>query len=135
MEWPRGTQCRLLLGAVLVAAGPAYVAPSHAEADRAAAIADIVRSAIAKYDLRAVIVRVTIDGKVVTTQAFGESMSGDPATPDMHFRNGNVAFAYHDHPPPPIVDEKQHHSRRQALANGCPTCRTPIASRCGCLPI
>ena len=100
-------RCRRLVGAVLVAAGPAYVAPSHAETDRAAAIADIVRGAIAKYDLRAVIVRVTIDGKVVTTQAFGESMSGEPATSDMHFRNGNVAFGYLTTLLLQLVDEKR----------------------------
>jgi len=46
------------------------------------------------YHLRAVIVRVTKGGKVVTTQAFGPSITGEPATPAMHFRNGAVAFAY-----------------------------------------
>jgi CubicO group peptidase (beta-lactamase class C family) len=39
-------------------------------------------------------VRVTKGAKVVTTQAFGPSMTGLPATPAMHFRNGAVAFAY-----------------------------------------
>lgn len=38
--------------------------------------------------LQAVIVRVTIDGKEVVTEAMGESMTGVPATEDMHFRNG-----------------------------------------------
>src|SRR5262245_45803248 len=51
-----------LLGVVFVAVGPAYVAPAHAAEDQGAAIAEIVRGAIAKYDLRAVIIRVTIDG-------------------------------------------------------------------------
>lgn len=46
------------------------------------------------YHLRAVIVRVTKGDHVVTTQAFGPSMTGVPATPAMHFRNGAVAFAY-----------------------------------------
>jgi CubicO group peptidase (beta-lactamase class C family) len=46
------------------------------------------------YHLRAVIVRVTRGDKVVTTQAFGPSMTGVPATPAMHFRNGAIAFAY-----------------------------------------
>ena len=45
-------------------------------------------------NLRAVIVRVTKGNKVVTTQAFGPSMTGVPATTAMHFRNGAVAFAY-----------------------------------------
>src|SRR5436190_2761236 len=98
---------RRLLGAALVAAGPACVVPSHAEPDRASAIAEIVRNAMTKYDLRAVIVRVVVDGKVVATQAFGESMTGEPATPDMHFRNGNVAFAYLTTLLLQLVDEKK----------------------------
>ncbi len=49
---------------------------------------------MAKHGLRSVIVRVVIDGKVVTTFARGESMTGVPATADMHFRNGAVAFSY-----------------------------------------
>jgi hypothetical protein len=32
--------------------------------------------------------------KVITTQAFGDSMDGAPATTDMHFRLGAVAFEY-----------------------------------------
>ena len=44
--------------------------------------------------LRAVIVKVTQGDKVVISQAFGESMTGVPATTAMHFRNGAVAFSY-----------------------------------------
>ena len=44
--------------------------------------------------LRAVIVKVTQGDKVVINQAFGESMTGVPATTAMHFRNGAVAFSY-----------------------------------------
>ena len=44
--------------------------------------------------LKAVIVKVTQDGQPVTTAAFGESMTGVPATTAMHFRNGAVAFEY-----------------------------------------
>ncbi len=44
--------------------------------------------------LRAVIVKVTQGDKVVISQAFGESITGVPATTAMHFRNGAVAFAY-----------------------------------------
>ena len=46
------------------------------------------------YQLKAAIVRVTHGSKVVSTEAFGDSMIGVPATTDMHFRNGAVAFAY-----------------------------------------
>ncbi|KAF0652285.1 penicillin-binding protein, beta-lactamase class C [Cyanobium sp. Copco_Reservoir_LC18] len=44
--------------------------------------------------LRAVIVRVTIDGKEVVTEAMGESMTGVPATEAMHVRNGAIAISY-----------------------------------------
>jgi CubicO group peptidase (beta-lactamase class C family) len=44
--------------------------------------------------LRSVIIKVTEGEEVVTRQAFGTSMEGVPATTDMHFPNGNVAFAY-----------------------------------------
>lgn len=46
------------------------------------------------YHLKAVVVKVTQGGQPVITQAFGESMNGEPATTAMHFRNGAVAFAY-----------------------------------------
>ena len=68
-------------------------APS-AQSAQAAQIIALVRDAMEKYSLRAVIVRVTIDGKEVVTAAFGESMAGVPATTDMHFRNGAVAIAF-----------------------------------------
>ncbi len=61
---------------------------------QASGIAAIVRKAMTTYHLRAVIVRVTKGDQVVTTQAFGSSLTGEPATPAMHFRNGAVAFAY-----------------------------------------
>ncbi|KJL31643.1 serine hydrolase domain-containing protein [Microbacterium azadirachtae] len=54
----------------------------------------IVRDAMKADSLKAVIVRVTVDGKVVAMQAYGDSMTGVPATTDMHFRNGAVAFEY-----------------------------------------
>src|SRR5438874_10589839 len=62
--------------------------------DQASAIAEIVQKAIKTEHLRAIIVKVTQGDKVVTSQAFGESMTGLPATTAMHFRNGAVAFAY-----------------------------------------
>src|ERR1700735_3215302 len=65
-----------------------------AQSPQASGIAAIVRKAMTTYHLRAVIVRVTKGSQVVTTQAFGPSLTGQPATPAMHFRNGAVAFAY-----------------------------------------
>jgi D-alanyl-D-alanine carboxypeptidase len=71
-------------------ATPAAGAPE----DQAERIVAIARDEMAKYDLRAVIVRVMIDGQDVVTTALGESMTGVPATPEMRFRNGAVAYAY-----------------------------------------
>src|SRR5580693_3726542 len=65
-----------------------------AQSQQASGIAAIVRKAMTTYHLRAVIVRVTKGNQVVATQAFGPSLTGQPATPAMHFRNGAVAFAY-----------------------------------------
>jgi CubicO group peptidase (beta-lactamase class C family) len=57
-------------------------------------IAAIARDAMDRYDLKALILRVTVDGEEIITTALGESMTGVPATTDMHFRNGAVAIAY-----------------------------------------
>src|SRR5215467_13286454 len=62
--------------------------------DQASAITAIVQKAMKTEHLRAVIVKVTQGDKVVIRQAFGESMTGVPATTAMHFRNGAVAFSY-----------------------------------------
>lgn len=77
------------------AAAPAAPAGERsADPAQAAAITRIVRSLMAEHHLKAVIVRVSVDGRNVITRAFGESMTGVPATTDMHFRNGAVAIAY-----------------------------------------
>jgi CubicO group peptidase (beta-lactamase class C family) len=79
----------LCISAVTVNAGATPAAPSQSSA-----IATIVQNAMKTEHLRAVIVKVTQGDKVVISQAFGESMTGVPATTAMHFRNGAVAFAY-----------------------------------------
>ena len=53
----------------------------------------LARASIETRFARAVLVRVTVDGKEIITEAFGESAAGVPATTDMHFRNGAVAIA------------------------------------------
>jgi CubicO group peptidase (beta-lactamase class C family) len=80
---------------------PAEAAPAvqpaqvrAAQSEQAAAIVAMMRDGMEKYSLRSVIVRVTIDGQEVVTAALGESMTGVPATTDMHFRNGAVAISY-----------------------------------------
>ncbi len=62
--------------------------------DQAAAIVVLARDIMAKQDVKAVLLRVTIDGQEIVIEALGESMTGVPATTDMHFRNGAVAIAY-----------------------------------------
>jgi CubicO group peptidase (beta-lactamase class C family) len=47
-----------------------------------------------QYHLKAIVVRVTSGGRDLYTRALGESMRGVPATPQMHFRNGAMAFTY-----------------------------------------
>lgn len=54
----------------------------------------IVDEVMKQSHLKAVIVRVTEDGREVLTRAAGESMTGVPASPAMHFRNGAVAISY-----------------------------------------
>ncbi|MEU9702860.1 serine hydrolase domain-containing protein [Streptomyces sp. NPDC047981] len=54
----------------------------------------VAEQARTEMDLKSVIVRVTVDGRDLVTTALGESMTGVPADPAMHFRNGNVAISY-----------------------------------------
>lgn len=73
-----------------IRAGDECVAKERVESK----IDEVVRKIMAEKDLKAVIAGVAIDGEPVLTKAWGESMTGVPATPDMHFRNGAVAIAY-----------------------------------------
>lgn len=68
--------------------------PVMADQSKESQITQIVREAMKEKHLNAVIVRVTKGDKVVTTKAFGQSMTGVPARKAMRFRNGAVAFAY-----------------------------------------
>jgi len=75
-------------------AAAAFPVTAAADMPPAVTIENIVRDSMAQHHLRAVIVQVRSHGKNVYTGAFGESMTGVPATPDMHFRNGALAFTY-----------------------------------------
>ncbi|MFC9734574.1 serine hydrolase domain-containing protein [Streptomyces roseolus] len=57
-------------------------------------VLDVARKARKDLRLKAVLLRVTVDGREVVTGALGESMTGVPAEPDMRFRAGSVAFAH-----------------------------------------
>ncbi|HEY2475202.1 MAG TPA: serine hydrolase domain-containing protein [Candidatus Cybelea sp.] len=80
--------------ALLLALVVPCAARAAAGTDSPAAIESLVRSSMAANHLRAAIVQVRRDGSNVYTGAFGESMTGVPATADMHFRNGALAFTY-----------------------------------------
>ncbi len=97
------------LTSVALPAGPPAAArallktptPSHAcvrsdpDADpRAREVLDIARQVQEELDLKSVLLRVTVDGHEVVTGALGESMTGVPAEPAMHFRAGSVAFPF-----------------------------------------
>ena len=54
----------------------------------------IVAQTFADEGMSAAILRVSVGGRPLVTEAWGSSMTGVPATPDMHFRAGAVAIAY-----------------------------------------
>ena len=80
-----------------VFAALAFAAPAAAQ-DSGDAVRDrfaaILEAAPDKYPVKAVLGGVAIDGGAPWLAARGESMTGVPAIPDMHFRNGSVAIAY-----------------------------------------
>jgi CubicO group peptidase (beta-lactamase class C family) len=65
-----------------------------ADATPGESVATLVRNFMTKNHLKAAIVQVRSGGSDLYTNAFGDSMTGVPATPDMHFRNGALAFTY-----------------------------------------
>lgn len=106
-----GGRCTSRVTAVLLAAGFLIAGPASAEtacpAGQIAAgdecvtmaraeekIGALVGAAMKKNKLKAVLAGVAVDGKPVSLKAWGSSMTGVPATPDMHFRNGAIAIAY-----------------------------------------
>ncbi len=63
-------------------------------ADPADGIVALASQIMESNHLRAVILRVTMDGEELVTAAMGESLTGVPATTEMRFRNGAVAISY-----------------------------------------
>ena len=95
-----------LLGAVILACSiagctsppttdpPPTATAAPDDSEQAQAVRAIVEQVMEDLNLRAVIVDVQVGDEKVITEAFGETLPGVPATTDMHFRNGAVAFAY-----------------------------------------
>jgi CubicO group peptidase (beta-lactamase class C family) len=81
--------------------------PNSADTAKSDAVMRVVRNFMTQAHLRAVILRVTLDGKEIVTQAVGDSMTGVPASTDMHFRNGAVAISYVSTLLLRLVDEKK----------------------------
>jgi CubicO group peptidase (beta-lactamase class C family) len=107
----------------------ARAAPAAAsQSAQASAIATIVQNAMKTEHLRAVIVKGTQGDKVVASQAFGESMTGVPATTAMHFPNGAVAFAYVSTLLMEFVDEHKV-KLDDTIDRWMPTLRKPTRSR------
>src|SRR5205814_1650837 len=71
------------------------------------AIERIADESLKQYHLKSIIVQVRRDEKNIFTRALGESMTGVPATPAMHFRNGAMAFTYMSTMLMELVDRKQ----------------------------
>lgn len=67
----------------------------------------ITQDSMARHHLRSLIVRITQDGREVYAAALGESMTGVPATSDMHIRNGAFAFTYIGTIVAQLVDQKK----------------------------
>ena len=61
-----------------------------ADTDEAAASAEVVHSIFESESLGSVIIGIWRDGEPVLVGALGESLTGVPATVDMHHRTGNV---------------------------------------------
>ncbi|ORW03975.1 serine hydrolase domain-containing protein [Mycobacterium kyorinense] len=104
----------LLCALAVVAAGctsksQAPAPPSSADPAKAQAVLKVVRDTMAQAHLKAALVRVTMAGKEIVTQALGESMTGVPATTSMFFRNGAVAMSYVSTLLLKLVDEKKVH--------------------------
>lgn len=85
----------LLLASCSTGAGSPSSSPEPSgDQAQTAALKELTDSALAKYKQKSVIVRVVKDGVDLYTGAAGESMTGVPATPEMHTRNGAFAFTY-----------------------------------------
>ncbi|WP_406280403.1 serine hydrolase domain-containing protein [Embleya sp. NBC_00896] len=57
-------------------------------------VLEIAEQVKRELDLNSVILRVTYGGRELVTAGLGESMTGVPADPAMHFRTGSVGIAY-----------------------------------------
>jgi CubicO group peptidase (beta-lactamase class C family) len=101
----------LVIASLLLGCGhgspPKASQADSADKSRADAVMRVVANFMTQAHLKAALVRVTVDGKEVLTQAVGDSMTGVPATTEMHFRNGAVAISYVSTLLLKLVDQKK----------------------------
>ena len=97
-EGARRAFCPMRLVAVVaaVACSVTFAAapPAASAASVQSRINALIRDAIARHGIRAVIFQATKNGRTIMTKAYDNSQTGVPATTNMHFRNGAVAISY-----------------------------------------
>jgi CubicO group peptidase (beta-lactamase class C family) len=81
------------IGCLMAVVVAASAQPASARTARTT-IDALIRDAVAHRGIKAAIVQVKVAGRPVLTKAYGQSLTGVPATTGMHFRNGAVATAY-----------------------------------------
>lgn len=84
----------VLAGCASTSSEPTPTTTATVDPAQRQAVEQFTQAALAKYKQKSVIVRVVKDGVEIYTGAAGESMTGVPATPKMHTRNGAFAFTY-----------------------------------------
>jgi CubicO group peptidase (beta-lactamase class C family) len=92
--WPALTVGLLALTAACGSQSATGGTKPGVRAAQAAAIREIVRQTMTEQRMQTAIVSVKVDGKEILTEAYGDTLPGIPATTDMSFRSGAVAFAY-----------------------------------------
>ncbi|MCY0926787.1 serine hydrolase [Streptomyces sp. H27-H1] len=75
------------------APGACVTSPGPAQGD-AGKVLTIARQAQREFGLNSVVLKVSSGDREVLTTALGQSMTGVPADPSMHFRTGSVAIVY-----------------------------------------
>ena len=113
------------------AASPGSIEPSDqpdlsaSEADQVAEITRIVEEAMASLDLKAVIAEVQVGDRILTTQAFGESIHGRPRDDRHALPQRRRGVPVRRQPAAAVRRRRHRQSRRHHRPVGCPSC--PIA--------
>ena len=92
--WRRRLVAASVSVVVLVSCFASTAQAARPTTDEADHIVSIVRAVMRQDDLNAAIIRVQVGNRTIVTKELGTSMTGVPATPQMHFRNGAVAVSY-----------------------------------------